>query len=36
MIVVEMQITERVNEIARRKINNLRSPSIRRAARDPK
>jgi len=36
MIVVEMQIAERVNEIARRKIDNLRSPSVRRAARDPK
>ena len=36
MIVVEMQIAERVNEIARRKIVNLRSPSVRRAARDPK
>jgi hypothetical protein len=36
IIVVEMQIAERVNEIARRKIDNLRSPSVRRAARDPK
>jgi hypothetical protein len=36
MIVVEMQIAERVNEIARRKIDNLRSPSVRSAARDPK
>ena len=36
MIVVEMQIAKSVNEIARRKIDNLRSPSVRRAARDPK
>jgi hypothetical protein len=36
MIVVKMHITERMNEIARRKIDNLRSPSVRRAARDPK
>ena len=36
MVVVEMQIAKSVDEIARRKIDNLRSPSVRRAARDPK
>jgi len=33
---VKMQIAERVNKIARRKIDNLRPPSVRRAALDPK
>jgi len=36
MVFMKMEIAERVNEIARRKIDNLRSPSVRRAARDPK
>ena len=36
MVVMEVEIAKGVDEIARRKIDNLRSPSVRRAARDPK
>jgi hypothetical protein len=36
IVFVKMEIAERVNEIARRKIDNLRSPSVGCAARDPK
>jgi len=36
VVVIEVEIAKGVDEIARRKIDNLRSPSVRRAARDPK